>query len=315
MLEHIEKDEFTVKEAFYILKELKMTKNEQIVRRWVRGEVKGKELKSTPPPKGSAKIGHRIKKEDLEDFIQKHLKTEVPSFLQPIQDKKVNQLQESINQLKKENDSLKKEANKKSNGKGIKKEENLSKLVTKKYEESLQDFNKITEDDYQRLIESMSFLYVENQENKSLIKELEEKNNELMLLADQIRPTVEQRKVLKGLGVSIYDIMSHCSSPKNESVYRLNVEYVGVDEITVTFDYGKGKVRDRYVGIISTRYPSYSSKSLTHWMLGRVKKISSKRDMPTTKISLIEYDVLSTTFNLLYEQETRENQPFHYLFR
>ncbi|MGG0545255.1 hypothetical protein ABEY63_25615 [Priestia aryabhattai] len=333
MLEHIKKDYLTIKETFEILKGLGITKNEQVVRRWARGEVKGKKLKSTPPPKNATKIGYRIRKKDLESFIQQHTKLQEKSLIKETSNDEIQQLKDEISRLQKENESLQsqleKKSNENSNEKSNKKNEVLfddsikeeyqesndteetlfNKEVQKKYQESIENFEDITEEKYERLIYTLASFFVEKKEDAKRIEQLEEENYELKLQADKIRTTPEQRKVLKGLGVSIDDILSHCSSKEEERVDRLEVLSADVDEIKVTFKY-KG---ENYVALVSQKHASYLKEHM-QWTIYIVKKIRTNRKMAKKKIQLIEYDVIRQTFNALYKKESNEKKPFQYLF-
>lgn len=289
MFEEIKKESFTVKETFEILKGLGLTKSEQVVRRWIRGEVPGKELKSTPPPKGATKVGHRIKKEDLEAFILQHKKIDVDEVFQG---------------NKKSNKKIEEEDNKKVT-------KDFSDLVEEKYQESIEKFEELTEEGYEKLMYSLSSLFVENKELRQQIQQLKEENEELQLQADKVRVTKEERMVLKGLGVSVGEILKHSFVSKDESVGRLSVtELDGLDKISVSFSIKN----EMYSAVVQPTKRYFSDEKPLSWEVAAVKKISSNRPLGEKKVQAIAYDVLHQTFLYLYEQESNKKQAFQYLF-
>lgn len=184
--------------------------------------------------------------------------------------------------------------------------------VQKKYQEAIKDFKDVTEQEYKTTIETMAWIFVENEDYKYHIKLLDEQIKDLMLQNRQSRVTLEQRQVLKRLGVSIHDILTNCPTKEKETVSRLEVLDVRGDSIKVQFKCEKGE----YIGYVTPYDSSWRDENAAKWELFRGEKLHTKRKTKMTEKvrESVQYDVLRKTFKELFKQETNKNEAFQYLY-
>ena len=324
----LKQDVYSVKEAFLILKSWGLTKSEQIVRRWIRGEVPGKKLISIAPPNNATKLGHKIKKEDLEDFLQKHVKKDLVSRsnekVTRSKHEEVQNLKDTIKRLEAEN-SLLKIGNNKSNDKTPEESKNelsimgnckkirlsaeeIDKILNDKYKEVKDNklFVNLTEKAYDRLLYSLASQFAEGVATEYEIKRLKEEVEELNLLAGKKIVTIEDRMVLKGLGVSIGEIIKKLPDKKDD-VSSLVVLGANRDSIKIRFYYNKSY----YTAEVKLYSWGARGERLDKWTLKNMVKTATNKPAKDTTIKKIVHSTIKQTFEKLYELEQKSNQSFY----
>lgn len=313
---NLKQDVYSVKEAFLILKSYGLTKNEQIVRRWIRGEVPGKKLKSIAPPNNATKIGHKIKREYLEEFILKHTKPDIVIGSNNIvtRTERVDvQKKEEIEKLIEENALLmmsNNKSNKNSNKKRILTEAEIEKVLEDKYQEvkSNKLFADLTEDALDKLLYTLASQFADGVAADHEIKMLKEQIEELNLLACKTRVTTEDRMVLKGLGVSIGEIIKNLPV-KEDDVRRLEVLGTSRDSIKIKFYYNKSY----YSAEVRTRIQYLrKDEKANKWTVNNMVKSTTNKPVRDSTLNKIIHSAVKQTFEKLYDLEQKKNKSFYY---
>lgn len=324
--------QLTTEQVLVILIENSISNSKQMLLRWAReGKLKGEYI--------SRKEGLRFESEDVEKFIKSRKGIDVAVV--PLEEKKViesseellNEHKKKIKQLTKQNKEflkvnedlrnqlkeigLNEDTNKSPKHQSYElsitnkeflvfSDEQREEMINKKVQEFLlkEPFEKITKKAYEKLVYSLAGLWADSKELDKKVKFLEEQNKELAFIALEQRVTKEERMVLKGLGVSLADIIKNLPN-KEDVVRKIEVLDTRYNVISIKFEYKT----NYYVGVIKNRN-YFREKILDNWGLTDVKNTKSKRSMQEKSIDKIEHDVIRKTFEELYRLETEHGKSF-----